>query len=298
MSKVLTQLSVQKLDFHYHAGLERPNQLSLRDYVQHASDTGRRCQGITDHVDLFMRPSQWDLNHAYPNTLEGMWQLRNEVHALREDFPHMKLFFAPEYNVATALSEIGDAWLEAADICLFELVYESWQVHTLEERSEVAVRMLHQMGDLAQRIGKPCYWVHPLRGIICRWIYDPVEIHPMVKKILHHSNGHVDAENLNQMFQFDLAALGKAAAEAGVPLEANGMSQYRLRARLPRAYAAYIEAYEMMLAQGARFVPGTDQHNPGEYPNVVGWTEPFDLLGSEALDTHFCQQVGIEIIAQ
>jgi hypothetical protein len=246
-------------------------------------------------VDLYMKQSTWSLNHAYPTNLHGLWQMRDEVHGLRQDFPHMKLLFTPEYNVNKSLDEIGDEWLEPADICLFELLYESWQEHSLEERTEVAVHVLHQMGNLSQRIGKPCYWVHPLRGIICRWIYDAATIHPKVSRILRRSNGHVEPENLNQLFQFDLEALGKAATEAGVPLEVNGMTQYRLRARLPRAHAAYIEAYELMQAQGAHFVPGTDQHHMHEYPSVIGWTEPIERLGISALDTQFCQQVGIEV---
>ncbi len=287
---------LSQIDLHFHCGLERPGEYTLRDYVQHAFDTGRRYQGLTDHAELFMRPRNWSLNTSYPRTLAGFWRFRREMDALQADFPQMRLFFAPEYAVESTPDVVSDAWFEAADVCLFELLYESWQEHSLEERTAVAVHFLERIGATARRIGKPCYWVHPLRGIITRRIGDgdPPAIHPQVLEILSGANGHIPADDLNRLFQFDLQSLGKAAAGANVPLEINGMTQARLAGKLPAAVSAYRQAYRLMLEQGARFVPGTDQHQLWEYSRVKGWTAPFAWLGVESIDRAFLARLGIE----
>lgn len=286
---------LRQVDLHFHSGLERPEDQSLRVYLKHASDTGRRFQGITDHAELYMRPRDWALNHSYPRTLAGFWQFKREMQSLQADFPHMRLYFAPEYAVESTPDVVSDPWFEPADVCLFELLYESWQEHSLEERTTAAVHFIERIGATARRTSKPCYWVHPLRGIVVRRISDPPQPHPQVLEILSGANGHMPAADLNQLFQFDLQALGKASAQANVPLEINGMTQFRLAEKLLPALNAYRQAYQLMQAQGARFVPGTDQHHLWEYPRVAGWTAPFEWLGEEAIDRAFLARLGIEL---
>lgn len=309
MSEKQPTFHLSTIDLHYHAGVERPLGVTLADYIQHAWDTGRRCQGVTDHIDLYVSDRPLTRDHrAYDIGLKGIYELHQDFSNLREHFPAMQLFFAPEYH--TEYFPTGEIRLpfeqfpleiaSLSDYVICDVGLSKFAPQGLAAQTEAAVRTVRDIGELSQRIGVPTYYAHPLRGVIDRTISKYAHPDPEMNAYLDRveaifAAGQPFSEaDLNQLFQVDLRALGRASYEYHVPLEVNGMTQDRIRARRPQLYPAYIQAYTIFAEAGATFVPGSDQHNREDFFKVIPRNEPFETLGLSMLDQSFFKLIGID----
>ena len=77
-------MKIHQIDLHYHAGRERENGKSLREYLLFARATGRKILGITDHANLFQTPSA---DGPFTESTANFRRLRAEMEALRPEFP-------------------------------------------------------------------------------------------------------------------------------------------------------------------------------------------------------------------
>ncbi len=266
---------------------------TLVDYIAHAQMTGRRVLGLADHVEFYNGDYPFtNDDREYPLGAAGLWAFRKAADALKERFPKMKLFFAPEYLSGLQVDTLDDRWLGMADIILCEMEYRFSGWDEILARTREAVRILGQLAQVSGATKKPAALVHPFREVINRRVYEAKRVDPEIARLLKPGT-ELNEDQVDQVFQFDLRALGKASRLTGVPLEINGFTLWRIRKALPELYPVYVQAYRIMHEEGARFIPGTDQHNIDEFDLVKGWTQPFDELGDGAMDKGFLEKIGL-----
>lgn len=295
---------LSQIDLHFHAGLERQKNKTLPDYLQHACETGRRWQGVTDHYELYFRPEIVAFDgeedfRLYPLGQAGMEALAAELSNLRARFPEMHLFFAPEYFTiyrpnGEHILPVQEApgWLFAlADYVIFDSGL--YLIDNPQAKTEQLIEAMTAASGLRERFGKPVYMAHPLRCLVSdenSWRAPT----PQIMALAEQAARTAEPALLNQLFEADLGALARAAAALGVPLEMNGMTQFRIRRAGPDFFQAYLAAYRLMAAEGARFVFGSDQHKISALDKSAGWWQPAETIGEECLDQAFFAALNID----
>ena len=282
---------IHAIDLHYHAGLERQAGLSLGDYLEHAVMTGRRVLGITDHLDLYLRPQQVLTNPAYSQDLQGLLALRADLDNVRAAFPSLRLLFAPEVPPSFALADIPQPLVDAADyfICEADLAAASCSANTLSLQER-----FQEIAAFRAATGKPIFAAHPLRHAINLHLVK-APIPPWLRELsLREPLVFTQAER-TRFSLLDPAAVGQTAAECGIPLEINGNTWERARAaNLPAPLSIMLAIYRIWQACGVQFVVGSDQHairrSVGRFGGAVPW-EVCDALGIEASDIGFLEGI-------
>ena len=289
------KMQIHNLDFHYHAGLERPAGTSLHDHLEHAVITGRRVLGVTDHLQFY-----WPRNDvaagdgnpkAYANSLKGLAKYRREVEEEKKHFPSLQILFGPEIPPKTRLADIPQEVLDLADYFICEQAFRGDE-NALEENTETFIRRIEEIRDFTRATGKPTFLAHPFRlSINFRLIKRPIEL--WVTSLGYRHNEDFSPAELARFFLLDVEKVAAAASADGVPLEVNGSSEYRVRSsNLPAALQMLRAACRLFRNAGVELVPGSDQHgfttNVGRMGAYVPY-ETFEGLGMKAEDIHFAQ---------
>ena len=275
-------LRLHHIDLHYHAGTERPDGYSVRDFVNYASLTGRRFLGVTDHFGRFLGESKKPLRH-YEGTLDGYRQLAREISDTREHFPEMTILHAPEIPLRMLMSGQADVAFTAADVDMFlgepGGAMGDWSV------GETYTRGLEAMARYRDRFGTPCVFVHPFRGHVGRFVGkagidrggEPPECLRLPQSEQLPPLGRCDdpVAHVEELFDVDLAALADAAARYDIPLELNQDTWGRAMAHNAEWFCErYLLVFRTLIDAGADVVLGSDLHSvehPRPTPFSVAW---------------------------
>ena len=286
-------MHVHNLDFHYHAGQERPPGTSVRDFVEHARVTGRLVLGLTDHLDFYVDSPRPREEFPYPQSLAGLEQYRADVERVKPEFPSLLLLFGPEMPPRMELARIPQAVIEMSDFFICEYPYGG---ESVDENTAGFVNRLREAQEFVAETGKPLYIAHPFREAVNRRLVKR-EIEPWVTSLEPRADGAFALDELNRFFGLDLLRVGEAARASGVPLEINGNTDQRVRAsNLPATLQMLRAAYRLLHEAGASFVPGSDQHRYGSGTNRMGGYVPFEtfaLLGVTPAQIPFLNHFGI-----
>ncbi len=292
----IADLSIHNVDLHYHAGQERQAGVSLSAYLEHATVTGRRLLGITDHYGLYGEPARSDRKYPYEFSLDGLRAYHDDVMALRSHFPTLTLFFAPELGPRVDLDEIPDCVLEMSDYFICET---SFPAGDIAENTAATVERVEQVAVFVERTGKPAFIAHPFRSSVNHRLVKR-DIEPWVTRMAPRLEADYSAEELNRFFLLDVAEIGAPCAARGVPLEVNGNTHYRtLCSNLPAALQMLYAAHRLLQSQGTQFVPGSDQHGFRTGVGRIGGYVPYDCfraLGLSAADISFLERIRVKAV--
>lgn len=286
--------NIHNVDFHYHAGQERQEGVTLHDHLSHARLTGRKVIGITDHLQFYLSehevPAEKAERFIYERSLAGLARYRQEMDESKELFPDLELYFGPEAPPKVALAEIPERVLEMSDFFICECYFAS----DVSEHTERVIARLEEMSAFTAATGKPTFLAHPFRLAVNHRLTKR-DIEPWVTAIEPRSDRDFPIEQINELFLLDIEAVGEASARLGTPLEVNGNTQFRVRAsNLPAVLQMLWRAYERFVAHGAPLVPGSDQHGFKQGIGRVGGFVPFDCfeaLGIGVDDLDFLKDV-------
>ncbi len=279
-------MKIYQMDYHYHAGQERGAR-TLREHLDHAAVTGRRLVGCTDHYGKYLPDSKPPiLPPVYERSLKGLADYRAEMDALKSDFPEITLYFAPEIGPKTDFSTVGSEAVELSDYFICE---PPGVDGTLEENTEAMVKRLREAAAFSKSVNRPVYIAHPFRSSVnYRLVKNPIE--PATTSMAYRENFRdYSMDAINAFFMFDAARLGREAAVLGIPIEINGETHNRIRANnMAPVMGMMWAAYAVMKDEGARFVPGSDQHGfeTGKHGTYVP-CDCFEALGVRAEDIRF-----------
>jgi len=285
---------LHNIDLHYHAGQERDAGTTIGDYLEHAVLSGRRVLGVTDHYGLFQEPRRPDKQYLYEATQAGLCAYHDEVMTCSADYPSLAIRFAPELSPRVALDEIPDAVLGMSDYFICET---SFPAGTVAENTASSVQRIEQLGRWSASTGVPAFIAHPFRSSVnYRLVKRTIEA--WVTQLAPRPDGDFSADELSRFFLLDVKELGAASAAFGVPLEVNGNTHYRLLcSNLPATMEMFYSAYRLLGAQGATFVPGSDQHSFRRSVGRVGSYVPVDVfraMGVGIADLPFLARIGVE----
>jgi len=279
-------MEIYQMDYHYHAGQERGAR-SLKEHLDHAAVTGRKLVGCTDHYGKYLPESKPSiLPPVYERSMKDLADYRAEMDALKSVYPDMTLFFAPEIGPKTDFALVGPEAVELSDYFICELPGVDG---TIEENTEAMVKRMREAAAFSKSVGRPVYFAHPFRSSVnFRLVKNPIE--PATTALAYRENFRdYEMDAVNAFFLFDTARLGREAATLGVPVEINGETHNRIRANnMAPVMGMMWAAYAAMKDEGARFVPGSDQH--GFETGKHGTYVPFDCfhaLGIGADDIDF-----------
>jgi histidinol phosphatase-like PHP family hydrolase len=281
-------MHVFEIDLHYHAGQERRENKSLRDYIDFAHMTGRKILGITDHDSRYGTRLREGPQH-YPQSIEGMMQYRQDLDELRSDFPSMQIFFAPELSSVFEYKTMDDRIIDISDyfICEPASNHEEMELYT-----ELMISELERTKAIANHTGKPTYMAHPFRYRLLNRISEGRTL----------PEGYMGAcsmtdEEVMELIGLDIVAFADHAVSLGVAIEINGGTHYRLRSfNAPYYLDALRHAFKILHRRGVSLVPASDLH--GFAPGQSGLSVPretFEMLGITAKDIGFLNQIGAKV---
>ncbi|HHV96028.1 MAG TPA: hypothetical protein GXX37_06080 [Clostridiaceae bacterium] len=309
-------MEIYNIDLHYHAGQERQPGLTLKDYIQYAKTTGRKILGITDHIGLYMPDSSSKKVVLYERSINGLLQYRQEIEELKDEYPDITMYFAPEINPAYDLNSMSEKVIEISDFFIFELPNVR-EEDSIISNTENMIKRMYEMNEFCNNTGKEAYIAHPFRSSVNiklvkkeiePWI---TEMKPGITKIDLHSDEIKKEENyygfsieeINSFFMFDVVEFGATAVKLNLSVEINGNTQQRIRAsNLPAPLQMLWGAFKIMKEMGVDFVPGSDQHgfinmvNNNRMGGYVPW-DCFVALGITLEDIKFITKLkGYKII--
>jgi len=255
------ELQLYHVDLHLHAGTERPEAYSVRDFIEHALATGRRIIGITDHWGRFLGRSKKRLNH-YPGTLEGFRQFAAETHAAGAAHPEAIILFGPEMGFDHLWSETGDAAFGVPEVTFF--LGEPGGYPPEGMYGEYLIRGVEAIARARDRHGRPGILSHPLRAAINRYVgkSGPGPAHPHHPPLPPLGSLADPRTHTERLLDIDIAALAEASLRHDVPLELNESSWGRILGMNHQSFAErYLFFYRALLDEGARVTLGSDQHD-------------------------------------
>ena len=287
-------MDIFNIDLHYHAGLERDEGVSLRDYLEYAQMTGRKILGITDHYDLYFEPKEaysvQDLN--YERSFDGLKKYQKEIASLKDAFPQMKLFFAPEICPGIKLDTIPLDIIEISDffICEPPAVKDS-----VSDNTAGIVEKLFEISDFVKKTGKSAYLAHPFRSSVNERLVTK-DIQPWIRDISYRTHWtEFTYEEIDNFFMFDIKEVARAAKTLSIPLEMNGNTQFRVRScNLPPVLQMLWGAYQIIADEKAEIVPGSDLHGFMNWFGKMGQYIPYDCfsaLGITYNDINFIKKI-------
>ncbi len=251
-------MQIHEIDLHYHAGQERQHK-ALREHLAHAVSTGRKILGVTDHYDLYLPGNEDNAETIYPRSIDGLLAYAAELRSLKNEFPSLAVYFAPEIGADIRFSDIPDAVHAVSDYFICE---PPAVVADKKENTERRVERLSQIAAFSKRTEKPVFLAHPFRSAVDRrLVKNPIEP-AIVGMRTRASISDYGAEEVSDFFLQDIVLLAKESARLGIPLEINGETHHRIRVtNLPAPLTLLWAAYFIMKQYGASFVPGSDQHD-------------------------------------
>jgi histidinol phosphatase-like PHP family hydrolase len=273
-------LFVHNIDLHYHAGQERQPGTTLEGYLEHAVMTGRVVLGLTDHLEKYVGSPRSGAASPplYEQSVAGLQAYRTDVDGLRERFPLLRIFFGPEIHAGPRIDirNIPQGVVDVSDYFLASLptVDGSFDANTVAKTERV--RAIAEMRD---RRGRPAFIAHPFRAAVnARLVKRPIA--PWVTALAPRSHIKFTDDQVNEFFDFDVRALGRACRECGLPVEVNGGTDSRIRGlNLPAPLQMYWASYRILQQEGVTFVPGSDQHGyMRTFTRREGRYIPFDLF--------------------
>lgn len=248
-------MNIFNIDLHYHCGLERQEGCSVDDYLKHASMTGRKIVGMTDHIQLYIGCKDSE-NRRYAVGAEGVLEYYREVDQYREKYKEMKILFAPEISLDFEFSLLPRELIDVCDYFICEPPIADGD-HTAR-----ILKRMEEMAAFSQKSGKPLFLAHPIRHAINQRMVKCKEVEKWVTELPFHQDWrNYSVTEVNEFFWVDVEALGKASAALNIPIEINGGTHERIvNTNLLAGIQIYTAAYGIMLEQGAQFVCGSDQH--------------------------------------
>ena len=272
-------LSIHNLDFHYHAGQERPSGVSLKDYLDHAQITGRKLVGVTDHLGLYMDAHNIRPNPIYEQSVRGFIDFRRETDSLKDRFPDITILFGPELPPRGDLGRISREIVDSSDFFIYE---PPGVQEALTESTKDIVGRIEQAGDFADSTGKPGFLAHPFRDSV-NYRLIKRDIEPWILEIPVREPAEYSEKELVEFFAFDVVEVGRTCVHRGMPIEINGETHRRIRSvNMPAILKMLWSCYRIFKDLGVDLIPGSDQHGFSQKIGRGGVGVPgdaFDELG-------------------
>ncbi len=261
MTPVWDDLQLNGIDLHFHAGTERPEPYSLDDVISYARATGRRVLGITDHWRRYTHPARKQLHHYAPD-MSGFAQFAADVAEAREAHTDMAIAFGPEVPLPDIVEgNCGEAF-RVPEVDYF--MGEPGSVGTGTGVGKEFVTAIGYMARLRDRVDRPCFLAHPLRG----WVNYYIGATGVGPKHPERPPGRPLAQyadplaHVDELFGMSIRDLARASVEYDVPMEINESSWGRILGQNQEWFAErYLFFFRAMLDMGAEVVLGSDQHN-------------------------------------
>lgn len=284
---------VHSIDLQYHAGQERLSGRSLADFVDHAVHTGRRVLGLTDHIEIYIGDNEKD--GPYERSIAGLAAYRADLDDLGDAYPDLQLRFGPEIGRTFDFGDVPDEVVALSDhfVCEISLPDGDRQATT-----DAMIDELREIATFRDRVDRPVFVAHPFRSSINRRLVKrPIE--PWIRALEARPHGDWTVEDVESFFMFEVGRYGRAAEDAGIPLEINGNTHLRTRgSNIPAALQLLRAAYGILNEAGVAFVPGSDQHQferrYGRRGGFVPW-ETFEAIGVGIDDLGHLEQFGIDL---
>ncbi len=271
-------MQIHNIDFHFHAGQERTEGVTLADYLAHAVMTGRKVVNLTDHGELYLGARRLPENAPYCRCLQGLAEYRADLDKLRGKFPSLKLFFGPEFHPTIDLDTVPGELADLADLflCALPPVEETFAANTAGRLARLA-----DIRRFRDRMNRPVLIVHPFVSCInYQLVRQPIE--PWITDLPIRKIGRYSLEELNNFFRFDIQALAAACREMDLSIEINGWTHQRISfMNLPAVKRMLWSAYKFMHEEGVDIAPGSDQHeisSPTGPTGRIGVSVPFDAF--------------------
>ncbi len=275
-------LRLSNIDLHFHAGTERPEHCSLRDFLDFAVATGRRLIGVTDHFGRFTGASRKQLNH-YAGSPEGYRRFINEVHEVGSGYPHAVVLFAPEVGLAHLEGETAAMALGEPGVDL--LIGEPSRPGEGETLGEYLVRGIEMIADAREEFDVPGFLAHPFRGSINSIVGKggPGPRMPIHEPFPPLYETEDPVEEVEKLLELDISKLARVSIREKVPFEINESSWGRIMGMNHESFAErYLLFFRTFIDEGGEVVLGSDLHN-AEHPSPT----PFSLakaLGVKVTD--------------
>jgi len=215
---------------------------------------------------------------------------RDEMDALKPEYPEIKLYFNPEFGSGVVLDEVPDCVLEMSDYFICEL----WGMRDSKEQTmEMHLARMEECAAWSKKVGRAITFAHPFRDAVNKRIIK-VPIVPWITALEPRKNFREwTREEIFDFYFLDPVVLGKKAAELGVPFEVNGETVHRIRmTNLIPPMQMLMSGFAKIYEQGCKLIPSSDQHG-----FVVGskgayiFYEMFDALGISGDDIDLPKQI-------
>jgi hypothetical protein len=146
---------------------------------------------------------------------------------------------------------------------------------------EMHFSRMEECAAWSKKVGRAVTFAHPFRDSVNKRIVK-VPIEPWITAIEPRKDYREwSREEIFDFYYLDPVALGKKAAELGVPFEVNGETVHRIRmTNLIPPMQMLMSSFYHMHKQGCRLIPSSDQHGfaIGSKGSYIFY-EMFDLLG-------------------
>jgi hypothetical protein len=254
-------LQLCNIDFHYHAGRERPAPYSLDDVVTYARATGRRVLGITDHWGCYVSPHTEIEYRHYPGDFSGFLQFAADVKDAREKYTDMVIPFGPETPLPDIVGGTCDDAFKVPEVDYF--LGEPRGVDVVETVGDTLIEGLEHMARLRDRVGRPCFLAHPLRGLVNYYIggTGPGPRHPRRPPHDPLEQYRNQLAHVEEVLGICLRDFARASMDYDIPLEINESSWGRILGQNQEWFAErYLFFFRTMLDMGVKVILGSDQH--------------------------------------
>lgn len=254
-------LQLYNIDLHIHAGTERPEAYSARDFIGFAVATGRRIIGVTDHFGRFLGQSKKRLNH-YTGTLEGYRALVEDTRKAGNAYPDMIVLFGPEIGLAHLSSAEGELAFTVPGVDFF--IGEPGGPVGDETLGELLIEGIRSIAKARERHGCPGTLGHPLRAPINSLVGKTgpgprMPKHGPLPPLTSYEN---PLDHVEELLGIDIAALAAESISQDVPIEINESSWGRILGMNHESFTErYLFFYRTLIAEGARVVLASDMHN-------------------------------------
>jgi hypothetical protein len=229
--------------------------------VGYARATGRRILGITDHWGCYVNPpAQIEFRH-YAADLSGYAQFAADVRDARTKYTDIIIAFGPETPLPDIVAGTCDDAFALPEVDYF--LGEPRGVNEINGVGEELVTGMEHMARLRDRVGRPCFLAHPLRGLVNYYVggtgpgprYPRQPAHPPLDQ---YSDPLVHVEEL---FGISLRDLARVSIDYGIPLEINESTWGRILGQNQEWFAErYPFFFRTLLEMGVEVMLGSDQH--------------------------------------
>ncbi len=277
-------MQIHNIDFHFHAGQERDEGVTLADHLANAVMTGRKVVNLTDHGELYLGGRRLPDNAPYSKGIEGLAEYRAELDKLKSQFPSLKLFFGPEFHPTIDLDTVPGELAKMSDmfLCALPPVEETFAANTAGRLAR-----LDEIRRFRDRMDRPVLIVHPFHSCVkYQLVTHPIA--PWITDIPIRDVGQYSLEELNKFFRFDISTLASACREMDLSVEINGGTHEMARLlNLPSVIGMLWSAFKFLAGEGVDIAPGSDQHEVSGPRGRLGVSVPadaFEAIGITAKD--------------